>query len=59
VKEIYRYYSDTEVYKTMTKIKCPYCNEEWSEVGADECEKTYELTCDECENTFLMHFDVD
>jgi len=59
MKEIYRYYSDTEVTETCTNIECPYCHDEWCEVGKDECGVTYVLHCETCNNKFEMHFDAD
>ena len=63
MKEIYRYYEDTEVVQLATNIKCPYCGREWKEYDKDECGRTYHLVCsneyDEgCNKEFLMHFDA-
>ena len=58
MKEIYRGYDDTEVYKLMTFIECPYCGAEWSEVDTDECGTTYDMQCEECHEFFKMHFDA-
>jgi hypothetical protein len=64
LKEIYRSYKDTEVYKLVTNIKCPYCGEEWQEEDMDECGVTYTIKCDDdfgggCGKLFKMHFDAD
>lgn len=63
MKEIYRYYSDTEVYELAVNIECPYCGEEWQEVGLTECGESYEITCEDspksCGKKFIMCFDAD
>ncbi len=62
MKEIYRHLSDTEVTELSTRIKCPYCGEEWLEANMDECGETYDIECDDmdggCGKTFKMHFDA-
>jgi len=63
MKKIYRTYNDTEVYKLVTNIKCPYCGREWQEEDMDECGKTYIITCGDdfdegCGKLFEMHFDA-
>lgn len=63
MKRIYRYYSDTEVVKLSTNVKCPYCGNEWQEEDKDECGETYVLTCDDgygtgCGKKFEMYFDA-
>ena len=62
MKKIYRGYEDTEVTTLSTRVKCPYCGEEWLEEEKDECGVTYTIECDEddggCGETFKMYFDA-
>ncbi|KIN42396.1 hypothetical protein [Bacillus subtilis] len=58
MKEIYRFYKDTEVLKFVTNIKCPYCGAEWQEEDVDKCGETFVLECEDCEKKFKMHFDA-
>lgn len=62
VKEIYRTYNDTEVTELGTRIKCPYCGNEWLEYNKSDCGETYQLECEDydggCGKTFEMHFDA-
>lgn len=64
MRKIYRGYKGTEVYKTVTNVKCPYCGREWQEEDKDECGEEYFLECDKvfengCGKMFLMHYDAD
>lgn len=63
MKKIYRAYRDTEIVQLATKVKCPYCGNEWLEEDKAECGETYIITCDEdedgCGKQFKMYFDAD
>jgi hypothetical protein len=59
VKEILRYYADTEVYSIAVNIECPYCGAEWQEIDKTDCGESYELECEDgCGKKFIMHFDA-
>ena len=60
MEKIYRTFADTEVTQLSVKVECPYCKEEWLESDADDCGKTYTLTCEneDCEKEFEMYFDA-
>lgn len=63
MKRIYRGYADTEVSALSTRIKCPYCGDEWMEDDMSECGTTYTIKCDDdfgdgCGKEFEMHFDA-
>lgn len=59
MKTIYRTYEDTEVSVLATRVKCPYCGEEWLEDDMNDCGKTYVINCDDgCGKDFEMSFDA-
>lgn len=63
MKRIYRTYADTEVSVLATRVKCPYCGEEWLEEDMSECGKNYIIKCDDefddgCGKEFEMSFDA-
>ena len=58
MKRIYRCCNDLEVVTTATQVKCPHCEEEWSEQDKDECGGLYIIECEECGKKFEMYFDA-
>lgn len=58
MKRICRNSDDTEVVEIGVRIECPYCGEEWIEVGVDSDDQIHIITCDNscCEKLFELDF---